>query len=82
MSLSAEAVAAEVDRYAALPAQALAYYLGLDTMRRLRAKAERALADSFNLRRFHDAVIGAGPVTLPVWEELLESWLTRQQVAN
>jgi uncharacterized protein (DUF885 family) len=78
VSLSAEAVTAEVDRYAALPAQALAYYLGLDTVRRLRAKAERILADRFNLRHFHDAVIGAGPVTLPVWEELLDGWLMRQ----
>ncbi len=67
-----------MDRYAALPGQALAYQIGNLTMRALRAKAEAALGDRFTHRDFHDAVLSAGAVTLPVLEDLVEDWLARE----
>ena len=56
----------EVDRYIAWPAQALSYYLGEDAILKARAKAEKALGPSFNLRAFHDTVLELGSVPLPV----------------
>jgi uncharacterized protein (DUF885 family) len=56
----------EVDRYIAWPAQALSYYLGEMTILELRADAERSLADRFNVRAFHDAVLELGSVPMPV----------------
>lgn len=66
--LSVEAVEAEVDRYIALPAQALAYQLGNITIRRLRTEIADALGDDFNIRAFHDAIVTLGPVTLDILE--------------
>jgi uncharacterized protein (DUF885 family) len=63
----------EVDRYIAWPAQALSYYLGEKALLRVRANAEQALGERFNIRAFHDAVLELGSVPLPV----LESHITR-----
>jgi uncharacterized protein (DUF885 family) len=56
----------EVDRYINWPAQALGYKLGELEIRRLRADAERELGPRFDLKAFHDAVLGGGAVPLPV----------------
>lgn len=71
-------VDAEVDRYIALPGQALAYQLGNLKMRELRARAEQSLGSAFDIRAFHDEVIAAGPVTLPVLDDLVQHWLESQ----
>ena len=76
------AVASEIDRYVALPGQALAYQPGNLKFRELRARAERALGDRFDLRSFHDALIAAGPVTLTVLDELVSHWLEQQERGN
>ena len=65
----------EVDRYIAMPGQALSYKIGQLEIQRLRAKAEAELGDEFDIRRFHDTVLGSGAVTLPVLAELVEDWL-------
>lgn len=56
----------EVDRYIGWPGQALSYYLGEMAIRQGRAKAEKALGAKFNIRAFHDMVLGLGSVPLPV----------------
>ena len=61
--------ASEVDRYAAAPGQATSYMLGALEIRRLRAEAEGALGARFDVRAFHDAVLGDGAVSLPMLRE-------------
>ena len=56
----------EIDRYIAWPAQALSYYLGEDAILKARAKAQKALGATFNLRAFHDTVLELGSVPIPV----------------
>lgn len=65
----------EVDRYIARPGQALAYYLGQDTIQRVRAKAQAALGPRFNLRAFHDAVLALGSVPMPVLEAQIDQFI-------
>ena len=78
LTLSPETIAGEVDRYAALPAQALGYQIGNLALRGLRKKAQAQLGERFSHRNFHTAVMTAGAVTLPVLEDLVGDWLTAQ----
>lgn len=78
LALDDATIAGEVDRYAALPGQALAYQIGNIRIRELRAKAEAALGERFDLRDFHDAVLTAGAVPLDVLDMLVGDWLTCQ----
>ncbi|MEP7040724.1 MAG: DUF885 domain-containing protein [Chloroflexota bacterium] len=59
-------IANEVDRYIGWPGQALAYKIGQLEIRRLRSEAETALGAAFDIRRFHDAVLGHGALPLSV----------------
>jgi uncharacterized protein (DUF885 family) len=81
MAMPLETITSEVDRYIGMPGQALAYQLGNLKMRQLRARAESALGEDFRIRDFHDAVMAAGAVTLPVLELLIEDWIARTKVA-
>lgn len=65
----------EVDRYIARPGQALSYYMGMDTIRRVRAKAQAALGPKFNLRAFHDTVLALGSVPMPVLEAQIDAFI-------
>jgi uncharacterized protein (DUF885 family) len=68
-------VVSEVDRYLAAPGQALAYMVGRLEIQRLRRFAEAELGDRFDIRDFHEAVLGEGPVPLSVLAELIEEWV-------
>jgi uncharacterized protein (DUF885 family) len=66
----------EVDRYIAWPGQALAYKLGEREIRRLRADAQQRMGARFDLRAFHDHVLGSGAVSLPVLGKQIDRWVT------
>jgi uncharacterized protein (DUF885 family) len=66
---------AEVERYIAIPAQALAYKLGQLTISRLREESEKALGRSFDPREFHSQVLDSGALPLSVLEDKIHAWL-------
>jgi uncharacterized protein (DUF885 family) len=68
----------EVDRYIAQPAQALSYKAGQLRFTALREKAQAALGPRFDLRRFHDALLGNGVLPLPLLEREMGRWLSVQ----
>ncbi len=74
-ALSRHEVETEVDRYISWPGQALAYKLGEMTIRRVRAKAEEALGERFDIRKFHDVVLSLGSVPLPVLEQRIDDFI-------
>ena len=65
----------EVERYIAIPSQALAYKTGAMTIQRLRKKAETALGPKFDIRAFHDQVLGTGALPLAVLEKKIDRWI-------
>ncbi len=69
----------EVDRYIAWPGQALAYKLGELKIKELRAYATQQLSDQFDLRDFHDQVLGAGPLPLSVLDARIRQWVAEQR---
>jgi uncharacterized protein (DUF885 family) len=62
----------EIDRYIGWPAQALAYKVGQLELLRLRAEARQRQGDRFDIRRFHDVVLGQGALPLPALREVVE----------
>jgi uncharacterized protein (DUF885 family) len=69
----------EVDRYIAWPGQALAYKTGQMKIRELRTQAERELGPKFDVRRFHDVVLGSGSIPLGVLEENVRLWIAAEK---
>ena len=65
----------EVDRYIAWPGQALAYKIGQREIMRLRESARSSMGPRFDIKGFHDTVLGSGPVPLPVLGDLAERWI-------
>ncbi|MEY5008811.1 MAG: hypothetical protein RL764_2127 [Pseudomonadota bacterium] len=66
---------AEVERYIAIPSQALAYKTGAMTIQRLRKKAETELGAKFDIRAFHDQVLNTGALPLAVLEKKIDGWI-------
>ncbi|MCG8653303.1 MAG: DUF885 domain-containing protein [Pirellulales bacterium] len=74
-ALSEHNIVAEVDRYIGWPGQALAYKVGELAISRLRRRAEQQLQDRFDVRAFHDRVLEAGSIPLPLLEERVNDWI-------
>lgn len=72
----------EIDRYISWPGQALAYKIGQLKMMGLRTAAEQALGDDFDVRNFHDALLGGGALPLEILETRMHHWLAAELKKN
>ena len=79
-SPSAEgAIRSEIKRYIAWPGQATAYKVGMQKILQLRAKAEKALGAKFDIRGFHDTVLGGGALPLTLLERRVDAWIASRR---
>lgn len=72
-------VVAEIERYFVMPGQATAYKVGMTKILELRAKAEQALGDKYDVRDFHRAVLNNGSVPLNILEKLVDQYIAEKQ---
>ena len=70
-----------MQRYIVMPGQATAYKIGMIKIQELRAKAEAELGDTFDIRGFHDTVLGGGALPLELLERKVDAWVETQKAA-
>lgn len=74
-------IRSEIQRYIVMPGQATSYKIGMQKILDLRAKAKAELGDKFDIRAFHDVVLGGGALPLSVLERRVDNWITSEQAA-
>jgi uncharacterized protein (DUF885 family) len=77
-ALSIHEINTETDRYISWPGQAISYKIGEIKIRELRKKAEEALGDKFNIRDFHEVILGEGTVTLAIMEKRVDAYIQKE----
>jgi uncharacterized protein (DUF885 family) len=77
--MSRTEVIAEVERYIAIPSQALAYKVGALTIQRLKAKAQKELGARFDPREFHAQVLMTGSLPMAVLEKKIDDWIASKK---
>ncbi|RIK96788.1 MAG: DUF885 domain-containing protein [Proteobacteria bacterium] len=75
-------VVAEVERYVVMPGQACAYKVGQLTILELRERARARLGERFDLRAFHDVVLGSGALPLELLERVVDEWIERSAAGS
>jgi uncharacterized protein (DUF885 family) len=75
------AIKSEIQRYLVYPGQATAYKIGMIRIQQLRRKAETELGDRFDIRGFHDAVLGGGAMPLDLLERRVDHWIAEKKAA-
>ncbi|HJP69870.1 MAG TPA: DUF885 family protein, partial [Sphingomicrobium sp.] len=70
---------AEVERYIAIPSQAVAYKIGSLTIQRLRDEAKAKLGPKFDIREFHAQILGSGALPLSILESKIDRWIAAKQ---
>ena len=78
-SIPDAAVRSEVQRYLVFPGQATAYKVGMIRMQELRRKAEAELGDAFDIRGFHDTILGGGAMPLDLLEQRVDRWIAARK---
>ena len=81
-SMSDAVIRAEIRRYFVWPGQATSYKIGMLKIQALRKKAEDTLGDEFDIREFHDAILGLGPVPLSIMERAVTTWIEKNKIAT
>lgn len=74
--MTMHSIVEEIDRYLSYPGQAVSYMVGRIEIQRMRAEAEARMGDRFDIKGFHDAVLGSGSVTLPTLDRIVKEWST------
>jgi uncharacterized protein (DUF885 family) len=72
---------AEVERYIAIPSQAVAYKVGALKIQELRKRAEDALGPKFDIREFHDQVLNTGALPLSILEQKIDRWIAAKKAS-
>lgn len=78
-SIAPGAIKAEVQRYMVMPGQATAYKIGMLKIQELRQKAETELGDAFDIKDFHDTILGGGAMPLDILEKHVNNWIASQK---
>ena len=76
-----ESIRSEVRRYIVWPGQATSYKIGMLKIQELRAKAEAALGADFDIKAFHDVVLGGGALPLDLLEQRIDQWIETERGA-
>ena len=72
---SAATIQSEIKRYFASPGQATAYKIGMISIQQARRNAEKLLGEKFDIKEFHDVILGAGALPLPLMHARVERWV-------
>lgn len=78
-SISQGAIKAEVQRYMVMPGQATSYKIGMLKIQELRKMAETELGDKFDIKGFHDIILGGGALPLELLERKVKAWISTQK---
>jgi uncharacterized protein (DUF885 family) len=81
-SISQGAIKSEVRRYMVIPGQATSYKIGMLKIQELRRLSEQELGDKFDLRKFHDIVLGSGAMPLEILEKQVKRWIEAEKKAS